>query len=183
MAADRYLAAEACLAGGRPDLVRGLQLGPARRRQCRHNLLYWRGGDWWGFGPGAHSHVGGVRWWNVKHPSAYAGRLADGPSPAQAREVLTAADRHVEEVMLGLRLADGLPLGALAGRRGRPRIRRSRTACCGEADRAVLTLRGRLLADAVVRASDSAARGPPCVAARGRTTAAYFTRRTVIGYV
>ena len=35
---------------------------------CRHNLGYWRGDDWWGIGPGAHSHVGGVRWWNVKHP-------------------------------------------------------------------------------------------------------------------
>ena len=45
---------------------------------CRHNLAYWRGDDWWGIGPGAHSHVGGVRWWNVKHPTAYAGRLAGG---------------------------------------------------------------------------------------------------------
>ena len=49
---------------------------------CRHNLAYWRGDDWWGIGPGAHSHVGGVRWWNVKHPTAYAGRLAGGASPA-----------------------------------------------------------------------------------------------------
>ena len=56
--------------------------------RCRHNLLYWTGGDWWGFGPGAHSHVGGVRWWNVKHPTAYAGRLAEGASPAHARESL-----------------------------------------------------------------------------------------------
>ena len=68
--------------------------------ECRHNLLYWRGGDWWGFGPGAHSHVGGVRWWNVKHPSAYARRLVDGRSPAQARELLSPADRHTEDVML-----------------------------------------------------------------------------------
>ncbi|WP_345712254.1 radical SAM family heme chaperone HemW, partial [Kineococcus glutinatus] len=58
------------------------------RHACRHNLAYWRGGDWWGVGPGAHSHVGGVRWWNVKHPSAYAQRLAAGSSPAHAREVL-----------------------------------------------------------------------------------------------
>ena len=58
---------------------------------CRHNLAYWRGGDWWGIGPGAHSHVGGVRWWNVKHPTAYAGRLGRGESPAHAREVLGGA--------------------------------------------------------------------------------------------
>ena len=65
--------------------------GPAA--QCRHNLLYWHGADWWGIGPGAHSHVGGTRWWNVRHPAAYAARLAAGDSPAQAREVLTAAER------------------------------------------------------------------------------------------
>jgi coproporphyrinogen III oxidase-like Fe-S oxidoreductase len=57
---------------------------------------YWRSDDWWGLGPGAHSHVGGVRWWNVKHPAAYAARLAEGASPAHAREVLTDADRRVE---------------------------------------------------------------------------------------
>ena len=50
---------------------------------CRHNLAYWRGDDWWGIGPGAHSHVGGVRWWNVKHPTAYAGRLGSGPHRPQ----------------------------------------------------------------------------------------------------
>jgi oxygen-independent coproporphyrinogen-3 oxidase len=61
---------------------------------CRHNLAYWQGGDWWGAGPGAHSHVGGVRWWNVKHPAAYTQRLAEGRSPALAREVLTDEDRR-----------------------------------------------------------------------------------------
>ncbi len=83
VAADRYLAAEAALERGRLRLVRGLQLGPvADGDRCRHNLLYWRGGDWWGFGPGAHSHVGGVRWWNVKHPTRVrraAGRRARQP--------------------------------------------------------------------------------------------------------
>src|SRR6476659_6765242 len=80
---------------------------------CRHNLAYWRGDDWWGVGPGAHSHVGGVRWWNVKHPTAYAGRLAAGTSPGHARELLTGADRHVEDVMLRVRLSEGLPLDVL----------------------------------------------------------------------
>jgi coproporphyrinogen III oxidase-like Fe-S oxidoreductase len=120
--------------------------------RCRHNELYWTGGHWWGVGPGAHSHVGGVRWWNVKHPAAYAGRLAEEVSPAAAREVLDAETRRVERVMLEIRLRDGLPVSALdaAGRRA--------VAELGErglvelaAERLVLTRQGRLLADAVVR--------------------------------
>ncbi|MER7165275.1 radical SAM family heme chaperone HemW [Micromonospora sp. NPDC000207] len=155
VAADRYLAADAALgaAGFSWYEVSNWARTPAAR--CRHNLLYWTGGDWWGLGPGAHSHVGGVRWWNVKHPTAYARRLAEGASPGQAREVLTSAEAHMEDVMLRLRLAEGLPLETLdeAGRAGADRalaaglLDASRFA----AGRAVLTLRGRLLADAVVR--------------------------------
>jgi oxygen-independent coproporphyrinogen-3 oxidase len=123
--------------------------------RCRHNVGYWTGGDWWGLGPGAHSHVGGVRWWNVKHPSTYAGRLAEGVSPGHGREVLTAAQRRDEDVMLRVRLADGLPLSTLDGT-GREAARRAlddgllEPAAYAEG-RVVLTLRGRLLADAVVR--------------------------------
>ena len=119
---------------------------------CRHNLGYWRGGDWWGAGPGAHSHVGGVRWWNVKHPTAYGQRLTDGVSPAQAREVLTAEDQRVERILLELRLAEGLPLDLLhrAGRQSADRFVADGLLEL-VADRAVLTLRGRLLADSVVR--------------------------------
>ena len=93
---------------------------------CRHNLGYWRGADWWGAGPGAHSHVGGVRWWNVKHPAAYADRLGAGASPAHAREVLDAETRRVERVLLELRLVEGLDLAVLdeAGRDGGARRRR-----------------------------------------------------------
>jgi oxygen-independent coproporphyrinogen-3 oxidase len=88
--------------------------GPEHR--CRHNLLYWTGGDWWGVGPGAHSHVQGVRWWNVRHPTAYADRLATGRTPAQAREVLDDQTRRTERVLLESRLASGLPLEALEPR-------------------------------------------------------------------
>ncbi|MGB0190524.1 MAG: coproporphyrinogen III oxidase, partial [Nocardioides sp.] len=116
------------------------------------NLLYWTGADWWGVGPGAHSHVGGVRWWNVKHPAAYAERLAAGRSPALAREVPSAEDRRVERVLLELRLRDGLPvdvldadgLAALPGLVDRGLLQQ-----VGE--RLVLTDAARLLADAVVR--------------------------------
>ncbi|TDD92353.1 coproporphyrinogen III oxidase [Saccharopolyspora karakumensis] len=123
--------------------------------ECRHNLGYWQGGDWWGAGPGAHSHVGGVRWWNVKHPARYAAALAEGGSPAQARELLTAEDQRIERVMLELRVRSGLSVRTLddAGRRAA-----DQAAADGllEPDaladgRCVLTDRGRLLADAVVQ--------------------------------
>ncbi|HEY0813569.1 MAG TPA: coproporphyrinogen-III oxidase family protein, partial [Pseudonocardia sp.] len=82
---------------------------------CRHNLGYWLDGDWWGLGPGAHSHLAGARWWNVKHPARYAAALAAGESPEAGREELTLAERHTERVMLRLRLASGLPLALLDG--------------------------------------------------------------------
>jgi len=155
VAADRYLAAEAALtaAGFAWYEVSNWATTPAGR--CRHNLLYWTGGDWWGLGPGAHSHVGGVRWWNVKHPSAYGRRLADGVSPGHGREILTAADQHVEDVMLRVRLADGRPLAGLdeVGLAGAAKALAEGLLEVGPYQQGlmVLTLRGRLLADAVVR--------------------------------
>jgi oxygen-independent coproporphyrinogen-3 oxidase len=127
---------------------------------CRHNLGYWHNADWWGAGPGAHSHVGGVRWWNVKHPAAYAARLAEGTSPAAARETLTSEDQHLERVMLELRLVDGLPVEVLPEEAQKEARRAAAEGLLdGEAlagvngrfGRCVLTFKGRLLADAVVR--------------------------------
>jgi putative oxygen-independent coproporphyrinogen III oxidase len=123
--------------------------------QCLHNLAYWRGDDWWGIGPGAHSHLAGLRWWNVKHPSAYAARLATSASPGQAREYLDAQARRAERVMLGLRLADGVDVADLddAGRAAA-----AVEVASGLLDREALTRGrarlarpGRLLADGVVR--------------------------------
>jgi putative oxygen-independent coproporphyrinogen III oxidase len=151
--ADKYVQAEEALAGLSWYEVSNWATSPARR--CRHNLGYWRGDSWWGVGPGAHSHVGGVRWWNVKHPAAHAAKLAEGASPAQAREVLGAEERRVERVMLGVRLAEGHPLTDLRpiGRAGAGRLvgEGLLEASAYDAGRAALTLRGRLLADAVVR--------------------------------
>ncbi|WP_092975446.1 radical SAM family heme chaperone HemW [Actinopolyspora lacussalsi] len=123
--------------------------------RCAHNIGYWRGGDWWGAGPGAHSHVGGVRWWNLKYPSRYAAALGEGISPAAGREVLDAEDRRVERVMLELRLREGLATEVLDDA-GVAEARRAVTdgLLRGEelrAGRCVLTDRGRLLADGVVR--------------------------------
>jgi oxygen-independent coproporphyrinogen-3 oxidase len=148
VAADRYLLADSVLSGAGLDWYE-VSNWARPGGECRHNLVYWRGGDWWGFGPGAHSHVGGVRWWNVKHPSTYGQRLASGSSPSQARERLGPAERHTEDVMLGLRLSGGLPAasvgpaGLVAGLVDEGLVSR-------QDDRVVLTLRGRLLADAVI---------------------------------
>ena len=124
--------------------------------RCRHNEGYWSDGDWWGVGPGAHSHVGGVRWWNVKHPNAFASRLNAGVSPAAGRELLTGEQRYDERVLLGTRLVDGLPIDDL-----RPGGAAAVAGLIAEGlvdgpsalqpRRVVLTLRGRLLADTVVR--------------------------------
>ncbi|WP_317229868.1 radical SAM family heme chaperone HemW [Clavibacter sp. MX14-G9D] len=124
-------------------------------RRSRHNLAYWQGHDWWGVGPGAHSHVGGVRWWNVKHPAAYADRVLAGASPGAGRETLDDATREVERVLLGARIRDGLAIPTLTAE-GRRQVAGliadglvdPRAALAGTL---VLTLPGRLLADAVVR--------------------------------
>ncbi|UGT69377.1 radical SAM family heme chaperone HemW [Nocardia gipuzkoensis] len=120
---------------------------------CRHNLGYWDGGDWLGAGPGAHSHVGGVRWWNVKHPARYADRVGAGGLPAAGWEALSADERYLERVMLAVRLRSGLPLAELTSS-ATPAIDRviaDGLAVRSPGDRLVLTDRGRLLADGVVR--------------------------------
>ena len=153
--ADRYLIADELLGAAGFTWYELSNWATSDAARCRHNLLYWTGGDWWGFGPGAHSHVGGVRWWNVKHPSAYAARLAAGRSPAAARERLTAGERRMEEIMLRVRLAEGLPLSLLTAtalaETERMLVNHLIDRSAHTAGRLVLTVRGRLLADAVIR--------------------------------
>jgi putative oxygen-independent coproporphyrinogen III oxidase len=153
--ADRYLMADDQLTAAGLHWYEISNWARAAGARCQHNMLYWTGGDWWGFGPGAHSHVSGTRWWNVRHPSAYAARLAADESPAAAREVLSPRQRSMERVMLGLRLADGLPLSVVdaAAKAGA-----ERALAHGHLDNShwqagqlVLTRSGRLLADAIVR--------------------------------
>lgn len=123
-----------------------------------HNISYWQSQDWWGYGPGAHSHVGGVRWWNVKHPSAYSTKLASGLSPAAGRETLDSRTRLEERILLEIRVAQGLSVqlakeanpeaakliaGFIADELVDPK-----SALAGQL---TLTLKGRLLADSLVR--------------------------------
>lgn len=123
--------------------------------QSRHNTAYWINNDWWGFGPGAHSHVGGVRWWNVKHPKAYAQHVNAGISPAAGRETPDATARALEEVMLRIRLASGLAVSAIDAEHMKDVTQLLEDGLLDQAayssGRLVLTLRGRLLADFVVR--------------------------------
>jgi putative oxygen-independent coproporphyrinogen III oxidase len=120
--------------------------------ECRHNVGYWDGGQWWGAGPGAHGYVGTTRWWNVKHPNAYAEALADANLPVAGFEQLSAEALHTEDVLLRIRMRQGLPLSSL----DRAERERAETAVAdglllSDGDQLVLTPRGRLLADGVVR--------------------------------
>ncbi len=166
LAADMYELADELLAGAGyewyevSNWARGLAapvdnvLDGAEHRS-RHNLAYWQGHDWWGVGPGAHSHIGGVRWWNVKHPAAYAERITAGQSPAAGRETLNAETQRVERVLLTTRIRDGLSMTELTAS-GRLAVAALIADELVDAAAALhgtirLTLRGRLLADAVVR--------------------------------
>ncbi|PZG33731.1 coproporphyrinogen III oxidase, partial [Spongiactinospora gelatinilytica] len=156
VAADRYLIADELLTAAGFAWYEVSNWAASEAARCRHNLLYWTGGDWWGVGPGAHSHVGGTRWWNVKHPAAYSARLAKDVSPAHAREVLDPSDQAVERLMLQLRLSFGHPLSEVDPA-ARPAVHRAmaeglldESALAGN-DQIVLTLPGRLLADALIR--------------------------------
>jgi oxygen-independent coproporphyrinogen-3 oxidase len=72
--------------------------------ECRHNLLYWNNQNWWGYGPGAHSHIDGKRWWNVKHPANYAKRLINEKSAIADFETLSFDQKNLEQTMLSMRL-------------------------------------------------------------------------------
>jgi putative oxygen-independent coproporphyrinogen III oxidase len=150
--ARHYRAADAALAAAGLAWYEVSNWAAGQAACCAHNLGYWRSHDWWGLGPGAHSHVGGVRWWNVLHPTRYAARVADGRSPAAGREILTDTQVRTERTMLEVRLADGLTLDAAA------LAAAAQLADDGLLDgealedgRARLTLDGRLLADRVAR--------------------------------
>ncbi|MFG6445541.1 radical SAM family heme chaperone HemW [Microbacterium sp. P06] len=154
--ADMYELADDLLAAAGFDWYEVSNWARNDAQRSQHNLAYWRGSDWWGFGPGAHSHVAGLRWWNVKHPAAYAQRLAAGESPAAARERPDPGARHLESVLLRSRIREGLPVAELTagGRRAVASLVDGGLIDGGPvtSGRIVLTRRGRLLADTVVRA-------------------------------
>ncbi len=153
--ADAYELADDLLGAAGFDWYEVSNWSRGAGKRSRHNLAYWTDADWWGYGPGAHSHIGGTRWWNVKHPAAYAERISAGVAPGLEREILTSDQRHDEVVLLGSRLRDGLPLERL-NTEERTRIAgliadELVDGAAAVQGRVVLTRRGRLLADHVVR--------------------------------
>lgn len=106
--ADKYLVAERLLSSAGLANYEVSNWG----NPSRHNQAYWESKDWWGFGPGAHSHISGARFWNQKHPASYANALETG-SPAQGVEYLDARTRLEEQLLLQLRTKTGVPSSLL----------------------------------------------------------------------
>ena len=155
VAADRYVQADETLTAAGFEWYEVSNWATSEAARCHHNELYWDDGNWWGAGPGAHSHIGGVRWWNVKHPVRYTTMLEAGQSPAAGRETLDAGTRTLEKIMLGVRLRDGLSMLDVPEP---AQVKVPQLIKWGLVDadafhdgRVVLTQRGRLMADAVVR--------------------------------
>ena len=156
--ADKYEIAEQMISAAGFDWYEVCNWSKGESTMSQHNLAYWRSNDWWGYGPGAHSHIGGTRWWNVKHPSAYAERLVAGESPALARENLDDSEKATERVLLELRLREGMSIELLKSINplvAKPISQFIADGMVNAADairgQLTLTLKGRLLADALVR--------------------------------
>jgi len=159
--ADKYELADELLAAAGFDwyeVSNWAKRSESSDHRSAHNISYWQSQDWWGYGPGAHSHIGGVRWWNVKHPSAYAGKLSQGVSPAAGRETLDERTRLEERILLEIRVASGLSIDLAKKVNSEASKLVAGFIADGLVDpgsalkgRLVLTLKGRLLADSLVR--------------------------------
>lgn len=150
--ADMYELAEEILSAAGFQWYEVSNWAKSNAQQSVHNLAYWQGNDWWGFGPGAHSHIGGTRFWNVKHPAAYAQRLAGGHSPASAWEQPNLEERALEQILLGSRIREGIPTQSLNSVAVAALIADQLIEGSSALNkRLVLTMKGRLRADEVVR--------------------------------
>lgn len=153
--ADKYEIADAAMEAAGLHWYEVSNWSTSAETRCDHNMAYWRNADWWGFGPGAHSHIGGVRFWNAKHPRAWSDRLLAGESPAIGREVLDESTQEIERIMLAARIDSELPLDSLgAGSERAIRGFVKQGLLDGDAvddGRFAPTLQGRLMADYMVR--------------------------------
>ncbi len=121
----------------------------------KHNLAYWSGDNWWGAGPGAHSHLNGKRFWNVKHPNLYREKLQSDQSPIAGSEFLAQSQIESERLMLSIRLPSGVAKKTLSEQQI---FELSEYVGSGHLDqsnwndgRATLTVDGRLIADRILR--------------------------------
>jgi len=152
--ADKYLMADDKFAAAGFDWYE-LSNWSKPGSQCRHNFAYWNGDNWWGAGAGAHSHIDGRRFWNVKHPAAYTQKVNESGNPMQEQEILTADQVRSEEIMLQIRLASGIPLSSLSQgeQSSLPEFLADGYLLVPAWDRGtvVLSQTGRLIADRIVR--------------------------------
>jgi len=123
--------------------------------QSKHNLAYWLGHNWWGAGPGAHSHINGKRFWNVKHPNLYKQKIQANETVILDSEVLKGSQIESERLMLSIRLPQGVAKNTLNNQQI---LELTDYVNSGHLDqenwnlgRATLTLDGRLIADRIVR--------------------------------
>jgi oxygen-independent coproporphyrinogen-3 oxidase len=121
-------------------------------QECQHNIAYWKSANWWGLGPGAHSHVDRKRFWNVKHPTAYKQKLFAGESPIADSEDLTIEQLRDESIMLAIRMRSGLALSLLSDTAKENLAAYKSSGHLEIVDEAIqLTAQGRLIADRLVR--------------------------------
>lgn len=157
--ADKYELADTLLAEAGYNWYEISNWSKTPEQKSSHNLAYWSGQDWWGYGPGAHSHLGSVRWWNHKHPLSYANLLGKNISPAAGREQLDSETSALERILLESRTSEGMSIDQIKKLQPGSELAISQLIADGLiegppaiAGRVLLTLKGRLLADAVVRA-------------------------------
>ena len=152
--ADKYLLADEKFINAGFDWYE-LSNWSKKGSECRHNLAYWNGDNWWGLGAGAHSHVDGRRFWNVKHPAAYTQKVIESGNPMHDQELLTRDEARSEEIMLQIRLATGLSLSALSESEAKslPTFLAEGylLSSAWENGQVVLSKTGRLMADRIVR--------------------------------
>jgi oxygen-independent coproporphyrinogen-3 oxidase len=160
--ADKYELADKLLAEAGYSWYEISNWSKTEDLKSNHNLAYWSGQDWWGYGPGAHSHLGSVRWWNHKHPLSYANLLEKNVSPAAGREQLDRETAALERILLESRTSAGMSIEQIKKLQPGSELAISQLIADGliEGSQAIagkllLTLKGRLLADAVVRALSS----------------------------
>ena len=123
--------------------------------ESRHNIFYWLGKNWWGAGPGAHSHLNGKRFWNVKHPNLYKERIIKGESAVAEFENLESIQIESERLMLSIRLPSGVEKSTLNDKQILDLAGYVESGHLDQANwnlgRATLTLDGRLIADRILR--------------------------------
>lgn len=123
--------------------------------QSLHNISYWTSENWWGIGPGAHSHVRGVRWWNVAGLEEYSSLISEGRSPEKEREILDSQALETERVMLGIRLRHGLKVAEIDQHKFELLRKWAEQRLILDTElrhgKVVLTMQGRLLADFLAR--------------------------------